>query len=97
VGRVRDAARDDPAFRMTVFDAGNGLLSFYADDTAEIIEFSISPGSADVRRHRSRIVQPLPARARPFPSLAVASRRSSRVRAACAFEAIHTLVPDDGL
>jgi hypothetical protein len=28
---------DDPAFRMTVFDAGNGLLSFHADDTAEII------------------------------------------------------------
>lgn len=28
---------DDPAFRMTVFDAGNGLLSFHADDAAEII------------------------------------------------------------
>jgi hypothetical protein len=28
---------DDPAFRMTVFDAGIGLLSFYADDIAEII------------------------------------------------------------
>jgi hypothetical protein len=28
---------DDPAFRLTVFDSGNGLLSFYADDTAEII------------------------------------------------------------
>jgi hypothetical protein len=28
---------DDPAFRMTVFDSGNGLLSFHADDTAEII------------------------------------------------------------
>lgn len=28
---------DDPAFRMTVFDAGNGLLSVYADDIAEII------------------------------------------------------------
>ena len=28
---------DDPAFRMTVFGAGNGLLSFYADDAAEVI------------------------------------------------------------
>jgi hypothetical protein len=28
---------DDPAFRMTVFDAGNGLLSFHANDTTEII------------------------------------------------------------
>ncbi len=28
---------DDPAFRMTVFDTGNGLLSFHADDAAEII------------------------------------------------------------
>lgn len=28
---------DDPAFRMTVFDTGNGLLSSHADDTAEII------------------------------------------------------------
>jgi hypothetical protein len=28
---------DDPSFRMTVFDAANGLLSFHADDTAEII------------------------------------------------------------
>jgi hypothetical protein len=28
---------DDPAFRMTVFGTGNGLLSFHADDTAEII------------------------------------------------------------
>lgn len=28
---------DDPAYRMTVFDAGNGLLSFHADDTTEII------------------------------------------------------------
>jgi hypothetical protein len=28
---------DDPAFRMTVFGTGNGLLSFYADDAAEII------------------------------------------------------------
>lgn len=28
---------DDPAFRMTVFDSGNGLLSFYADGIAEII------------------------------------------------------------
>jgi hypothetical protein len=28
---------DDPAFRMTVFDTGNGLLSFHADDTAEMI------------------------------------------------------------
>jgi hypothetical protein len=28
---------DDPAFRMTVFDIGNGLLSFHADDIAEII------------------------------------------------------------
>jgi hypothetical protein len=28
---------DDPAIRMTVFDTGNGLLSFYADDVAEII------------------------------------------------------------
>jgi hypothetical protein len=28
---------NDPAFRMTVFDAGNGLLSFYADDAAELI------------------------------------------------------------
>jgi len=28
---------DDPAFRMTVFDSGNGLLSFYSDDLAELI------------------------------------------------------------
>ena len=28
---------DDPAFRMTIFDAGNGLLSFHADDAAEVI------------------------------------------------------------
>lgn len=28
---------DDPAFRMTIFDTGNGLLSFHADDTAEMI------------------------------------------------------------
>lgn len=28
---------DDPAFRMTVFDAGNGLLTFHADDIAEVI------------------------------------------------------------
>jgi hypothetical protein len=28
---------DDPAFRMTGFDTGNGLLSFYADDIAEIL------------------------------------------------------------
>lgn len=28
---------DDPAYRMTVFGSGNGLLSFHADATAEII------------------------------------------------------------
>lgn len=28
---------DDPGFRMTIFDTGNGLLSFHADDAAEII------------------------------------------------------------
>jgi hypothetical protein len=28
---------DDPAYRMTVFGSGNGLLSFHADDTVEII------------------------------------------------------------
>jgi hypothetical protein len=28
---------DDSSFRMTIFDSGNGLLSFYADDAAEII------------------------------------------------------------
>lgn len=28
---------DDPAYRMTVFGAGNGLLSFYADDAAELL------------------------------------------------------------
>lgn len=28
---------DDPAYRMTVFGSGYGLLSFHADDTAEII------------------------------------------------------------
>jgi hypothetical protein len=28
---------DDPAYRMTVFGAGYGLLSFYADDAAELI------------------------------------------------------------
>jgi hypothetical protein len=28
---------DDPAFRMTIFGTGNGLLSFHADDTTEII------------------------------------------------------------
>ena len=28
---------DHPACRMTVFDRRNGLLSFYADDIAEII------------------------------------------------------------
>jgi hypothetical protein len=30
---------DDPAFRMTVFDTGNGLLSFYSDDLAETISY----------------------------------------------------------
>ncbi len=28
---------DDPAYRITVFGSGLGLLSFHADDTAEII------------------------------------------------------------
>ncbi len=28
---------DDPAYRMTVFGSGYGLLSFHADDTTEII------------------------------------------------------------
>lgn len=28
---------DDHAYRMAVFGAGYGLLSFYADDTAEMI------------------------------------------------------------
>jgi hypothetical protein len=28
---------DDPAYRMTAFGDGYGLLSFHADDTAEII------------------------------------------------------------
>jgi hypothetical protein len=28
---------DDPAFRMTIFDTGKGLLSFHDDDTAEMI------------------------------------------------------------
>ena len=28
---------DDPADRMTVFGSGSGLLTFHADDTAEII------------------------------------------------------------
>jgi hypothetical protein len=28
---------DDPAYRMTVFGSGSGLLTFHADDTAEII------------------------------------------------------------
>ena len=28
---------DDPAVRITVFDTGNELLSFYADDMAETI------------------------------------------------------------
>lgn len=28
---------DDPAYRMTVFGSGYGLLSFHADDAAEII------------------------------------------------------------
>ena len=28
---------DDPAYCMTVFGSGYGLLSFHADDTAEII------------------------------------------------------------
>lgn len=28
---------DDHAYRMAVFGAGSGLLSFYADDTAELI------------------------------------------------------------
>jgi hypothetical protein len=28
---------DDSAYRMVVFGAGYGLLSFYADDTAELI------------------------------------------------------------
>jgi hypothetical protein len=28
---------DDPAYRMTVFGSGYGLLSFHADDTAELI------------------------------------------------------------
>lgn len=28
---------DDPAYRMAVFGDGYGLLSLYADDTAEII------------------------------------------------------------
>lgn len=30
-------ACDDPAYRMTIFGDGYGLLSFHADDTAEII------------------------------------------------------------
>lgn len=30
-------AGDDPAYRMTIFGDGYGLLSFHADDTAEII------------------------------------------------------------
>lgn len=28
---------DDPAYRMTVFGSGLGLLTFHTDDTAEII------------------------------------------------------------
>jgi hypothetical protein len=28
---------DDPAFRMTIFGDGYGLLSFHADDAAELI------------------------------------------------------------
>jgi hypothetical protein len=28
---------DDPAYRMAMFDAGTGLLSFQADDAAETI------------------------------------------------------------
>lgn len=28
---------DDPAFRMTIFDSGSGLVSFHADDAAEVI------------------------------------------------------------
>lgn len=28
---------DDPAYRMVVFGAGYGLLSFYADDAAGLI------------------------------------------------------------
>jgi hypothetical protein len=28
---------DDPAYRMVMFDAGYGLLTFHADDAAEII------------------------------------------------------------
>jgi len=27
----------DPAFRMTLFGAGNGLLTFHADDAAQMI------------------------------------------------------------
>ena len=38
---------DDPAFRMTISDAGTGLLSFHAGDTAEMIRTSTSPGSAE--------------------------------------------------
>jgi hypothetical protein len=28
---------DDPAYRMTVFSSGYGLLTFHNDDTTEII------------------------------------------------------------
>jgi hypothetical protein len=28
---------DDPAYRITVFGSGLGLLTFHADDTAEVI------------------------------------------------------------
>jgi hypothetical protein len=28
---------DDPAYRMTIFGDGYGLLSFHADDASEII------------------------------------------------------------
>jgi hypothetical protein len=31
---------NDPAYRMTVFGSGTRLLSFHADNTAEIIRIS---------------------------------------------------------
>lgn len=38
-------ARGSPDFRQVLFGQGLGLLSFRADDAAELIRSSISPGS----------------------------------------------------
>jgi hypothetical protein len=87
---------DDPAFRMTVFDAGYGLLSFYADDIAGIITiFDITwiGSSADTARGIFWPRQRVPDHSLVSRSLSSILTRASRLRA---LGAIHSLVTDDG-